>query len=127
MQVKGTANPALVEVPVRGATPPLFETIGAPVATLRVDLPLTAEELVAALFDSGADPVDLADDEWVRAQVLIVLLTDGLPSVQERAKHLEELPAADRRLLAFCRRRVADAFGLSAPVRAAAPVLAGVA
>jgi hypothetical protein len=75
-----------------------------------VDLPLSANELVAALYESNGYVRDLVDDEWVRSLVTVVIVSDGLPAIQDRAMSLDEVK--DREWLAFCRRRIAEVYGV---------------
>ncbi len=54
-------------------------------ALLRVELPLSADEMTAALYSAvGVEEGDLAADEDVWGQVAVEIATQGLTAVQRR-------------------------------------------
>jgi hypothetical protein len=96
--------------------------------TLQLRLPVSAEELAAALYDDHQlCPADLAADENVWGFAAAAIVRDGLSSVQRR---VDEILLGESRgtlvhqaWLATCRRRVAEVTGASPP----SPVALGVA
>jgi hypothetical protein len=76
---------------------------------LRVEYPLTAEEMVAALYGT-AEPGDITTDEDLCGSVAVTLSLEGLPGLAARAsrlRHQEQhnaITSAD--FLATCRARV---------------------
>jgi hypothetical protein len=93
-----------------------FELEGRP-HVLRMELPVSAEEMVAALYGEHGrlQEGDLETDEdiWRKAAIMIIL--DGLPVIEERADQIlvEEARNAlfHPEWLALCRRRVAEVTG----------------
>jgi hypothetical protein len=91
----------------------LFEGEGRP-HVLQMELPLSAEEMVAALYGEHKilQDVDLATDEEVWAHTALVVVQDGLTAVEHLAdeilvqEHRRTLAAPQ--WLALCRRRVAE-------------------
>jgi hypothetical protein len=83
---------------------------------LRLRLPISANELAAALYDDDElCPADLAADENVWGFAAVAIVHDGLAAVQRRA---EEIAVAEMQgtlaspaWLATCRRRVAEVTG----------------
>lgn len=77
---------------------------------LRIELPVTCEEMVAALY-GAVDPDEIASDEDLCGSVAVTLLIDGLPALKERVARLhneEERGAVESpAFLAMCRDRVA--------------------
>lgn len=81
---------------------------------LRIEQPLTFDEMVAALY-AVAEPEDITSDEDLCGSVVVTLLIEGLLSLEARATKLRrdevrgaiESPA----FLALCRRRVAALLG----------------
>ncbi len=77
---------------------------------LRIDCPLSFDEMVAAIYGVGlADEID--SDDGLCGVVAVILVTEGLPGLQERAAKIRR---AERRglieapdFLALCRQRVA--------------------
>lgn len=86
---------------------------------LQLRLPISANELAAALYDDdGLCPADLAADQNVWGFAAVAIVQDGLNAIQRRA---EEIVVAELRgtlanpaWLATCRRRVGQVTG-SAP------------
>jgi hypothetical protein len=85
-----------------------FDADGKPFV-LRVEYPLTSEEMVAALY-GVVDPTDIASDEDLCGSVAVTLSLEGLPGLSvrvqrirraERAGSIESAP-----FLATCRQRV---------------------
>lgn len=79
---------------------------------VRIDLPLSTEEMVAALYGDRErlTPVDLGSDEDVWGQIALVVIQDGLTVVDQRAA-LIDAQESHRTLtapewLTLCRRRV---------------------
>jgi hypothetical protein len=78
---------------------------------LRVEVPLTCEEVVAALY-SNVEPDEFASGEDLCGCVAVALLTEGLPAVQAHAERLSaselsgELESPE--FLALCRQRVSE-------------------
>ncbi len=77
---------------------------------LRVEVPLTVEQMVAALYDV-AQPDEISSDEGLCGSVAVTLLIEGLPRLEARATRLardEQRGAVESpEFLAFCRQRVA--------------------
>jgi len=91
--------------------------------TLQLGLPVSAEELAAALYgEHQLTPADLATDVNVWAFAALVIVQDGLNAIQARANDI--LVAEARGTLArpewleLCRRRVAE---VAAPAAVCAP------
>ena len=97
--------------------------------TLQLSLPVSAEELVTALYgDDHLSPGDLAADENVWAFAAVAIVQDGLTAIQRRADQIQADEARGRLMnpawLELCRRRVADVTGSAATVPAALSPLA---
>jgi hypothetical protein len=83
---------------------------------LQLRLPISADELAAALYDDdGLCPADLAANQNVWGFAAVAIVQDGLNAIQRRA---EEIAVAEMRgtlanpaCLATCRRRVAEVTG----------------
>ena len=83
---------------------------------LRLRLPISANELAAALYsDDGLCPADLAADQNVWGFAAVAIVQDGLNAIQ---RHAEEIAVAEMwgtlantAWLATCRRRVAEVTG----------------
>jgi hypothetical protein len=77
---------------------------------LRVELPLTCEEMVAALYGT-VQPDEISASEDLCGCVAVTVLLEGLPALQERAARLRvsELSGGveSPEFLDLCRRRVA--------------------
>jgi hypothetical protein len=77
---------------------------------LRVELPLTCEEMVAALYGI-VQPDEITTSDELCGCVAVTVLLEGLPAVQQRAARLRasELRGGveSREFLGFCRQRVA--------------------
>jgi hypothetical protein len=77
---------------------------------LRLELPLTLDEMVAALY-GVVEADDIANAEDVCGSVAVTLLLEGLTGLEQRARQTrldEERGAlASPAFLAFCRQRVA--------------------
>jgi hypothetical protein len=81
---------------------------------IRIEQPLTFDEMVAALYGT-VQPGDIRADEDLCGSVVVTLLIEGLPALQARAAQLRrdeergviESPA----FLALCRKRVAALVG----------------
>ncbi len=86
-----------------------FGTSPRPLA-LRVEVPLTAEEMVAALYGVVL-PDEIASPEELCGSVAVMLLIEGLPGLQARAERLAQEERSGSvespEFLAECRRRVA--------------------
>jgi hypothetical protein len=78
---------------------------------LRIELPLTSDEMVAALYTVG-QPNEIDSGEEVCGCVAITLLVEGLPALQARTARLRasELSGAvdSPEFLVLCRQRVAE-------------------
>jgi hypothetical protein len=76
---------------------------------LRVELPLTLEEMVAALYDV-VQPDEIDSDEGLCGSVAVTLLIEGLPALSARVGMLrkaEQSGAVESpEFLDLCRRRV---------------------
>jgi len=99
--------------PVLTAGSGVFEGEGRPYV-VRMELPLSAREMVAALYGDHERlmPGDLRTDEWVWVAIALVVVQDGMVAV-ERLARLIEAQERSRTLaapewLALCRRRVAE-------------------
>jgi hypothetical protein len=99
----GTISPGVV------GGPEWFEAAGRPL-TVSVDVPLSVELMVAALYGTptNASEAELADDGEVRGNIALSLVLDGLTKVEETARHIAWGGSADPGWLAFCRRRVRE-------------------
>jgi hypothetical protein len=77
---------------------------------LRVELPLTCEEVVAALYGT-AQPDEISASEDLCGCVAVTVLLEGLPALQERAARLRATElrggVGSPEFLDLCRRRVA--------------------
>lgn len=81
---------------------------------LRIELPLSTEEMVAALY-SVAQPGEIASDEELVGSVAVTVLLEGLPAVEARAAQLltaEQCGAVESDFLAMCRLRIAALLAL---------------
>lgn len=93
-----------------------FDADGRPYIA-RMELPLSAEEMVAALYGEHPRlmPADLEADESVWANAALVVVQDGLHEIDRIAATIrkqEQSPKlAAPEWLAFCRRRVAEVTG----------------
>lgn len=93
---------------------------------LRLKLPVSANELAAALYDDDElCPADLAADENVWGFTALAIVQDGLAAVQRRA---EEITVAEMRgtlaspaWLATCRRRIAEVTGTASQANSGLP------
>src|SRR6266702_1987030 len=93
--------------------------------TLQLSLPVSAEELAAALYgEHQLSPADLTADVNVWAFAARAIVQDGLNAIQRRADEILVAEArsalAKPKWLALCRRRVAEVTGSSADSPAAA-------
>jgi hypothetical protein len=99
--------------------------------TLQLRLPVSAEELAAALYeDDQLCPADLAKDENVCGFAAVAIVQDGLNTIQH---HRDKILVAEAcgtlsnpAWLATCRRRVAEVTGVL-PSRAANDTVSGLA
>lgn len=104
--------------PARRDGPPLlpavrgerwFDPDGRPF-TLRVEIPLGFDEMVAALY-GVAEPGEITTAEAVTGCVAVTLALEGLPALAERAariRHAEQRGTIESpQFLALCRQRVA--------------------
>jgi len=90
-----------------------FDMENRPLA-LRIECPLAADEMVAALYGT-VEADEMASDEDICGSVAVTLLIEGLPALRERAEKI----SADERsgaiespgFLALCRQRVAALTG----------------
>src|SRR6266851_7029819 len=92
---------------------------------LQLRLPVSAEELAAALYgDHQPSPADLAADVNVWAFAALAIVQDGLNAVQRRADQILIAEArgtlAKPEWLALCRRRVVEVTGCAPDSPAAA-------
>lgn len=83
---------------------------------LQLRLPISANELAAALYDDHQlRPADLAADENVWGFAAVAIVQDGLNAIQRRTEEIEiaELRGtlANPAWLATCRRRVTEVTG----------------
>jgi hypothetical protein len=100
--------------------------------TLQLRLPISAEELAAALYeDDQLCPADLAKDENVWSFAAVAIVQDGLNAIQH---HCDEILIAETRgtlanpdWLATCRRRVAEVTGATLPSRTVLGTASGLA
>jgi hypothetical protein len=78
---------------------------------LRVELPLTCEEMVAALYGT-VQPDEISASEELCGCVAVTLLLEGLPALQERAARLRSSEqrggVESPEFLDLCRQRVAE-------------------
>ena len=76
---------------------------------LRIEVPLTAEDMVAALY-GVVQPDEISRDEDLCGNVAVTLLIEGLPGVESRAAELtrdEQNGCVESpEFLDLCRRRV---------------------
>jgi hypothetical protein len=84
--------------------------------TLQIALPVSAEELAAALYcDDHLTPADLAKDHSVWALATVAIVQDGLNAIQRRADEILADEARGRLAnpgwLELCRRRVTEVTG----------------
>lgn len=96
------------------APPRWFETEGKPFR-LPIDVPLSFDEMVAALYeDSFLSPRELVTDEEVRGHIALAVVQDGVRVIERHADAVAESEAAGTVAtpwwLAFCRQRVAEVF-----------------
>ena len=103
----GTTRSAALPV-IRGAR--WFGPDRGPYA-LRIELPLTLAEMVAALY-GVVEPDDMSTTEELCGSVVVTLLLEGLPALQRRATKIW-MDEQHRRIespefLEFCRRRVTE-------------------
>ncbi|MBP2340423.1 hypothetical protein JOF41_006601 [Saccharothrix coeruleofusca] len=85
----------------------------ATLATLSLSLPLSREELVAALFYwNSSDSAELVDDEYVRQLVVESVVNVGMGELTALCFEIDTAPLDDvtAEWLAYCRRRVAEVF-----------------
>lgn len=86
-----------------------FDMDGRPF-TLRVEYPLSFDEMVAAVYGT-ADPADLVSDEDLCGSVAVTLSLEGLPGLSSRVsklRHAERDGSIQSAFfLATCRQRVA--------------------
>src|SRR5579871_2435217 len=100
--------------------------------TLQLRLPVSAEELAAALYsDEYLGPADLTKDENVWGFAAVAIVQDGLKAIQH---HRDEVLVAEARgtlgnpaWLATCRRRVAEVSGTLLPSPTADGTVSGLA
>ena len=73
---------------------------------------LSLEDVVAALFDWGMPPEDLADDEFLRLLVAETVINRGSGVIEELRCRLGErtLDAEDTAYLEYCRDRATAVF-----------------
>ena len=98
--------------------------------TLQLRLPISAEELAAALYeDDQLCPADLVKDENVWGFAAVAIVQDGLNAIQH---HRDEILIAEAQgrltnptRLATCRRRVAEVTGATLPGGAASSTVCG--
>jgi hypothetical protein len=90
-----------------------FDMDGRPF-TLRVEYPLSFDEMVAAVYGT-ADLADLVSDEDLCGSVAVALSLEGLPGLSARVsklRHAEGDGSIESAVfLATCRQRVAALFG----------------
>ncbi|BCJ28287.1 winged helix-turn-helix transcriptional regulator [Actinocatenispora sera] len=93
---------------------PLFEVTPETTVRLRVELPLTADEMAAALYyEPQLVADDLVHDQDVRDALVLAVATEGLVAIRQRVSQLHDDIATgtvDAGWLAVCRRRLADVF-----------------
>jgi hypothetical protein len=100
--------------------------------TLQLGLPVSPEELAAALYkDDQLCPADLAKDESVWGFAAVAIVQDGLNAIQ---RHADEILIAEARgtlanpaWLATCRRRVAEVTGTTQTPHTANGTVSGIA
>jgi hypothetical protein len=106
--------------PVLQAGPSWFEYQGADSPhLLRMHLPVSAEEMAAALYRDRAgwrDETHFAHDRHVWEHAALVIVQDGLAAVQQIAAGIRDQEPrgalADPDWLAYCRQRVTQVTGL---------------
>jgi hypothetical protein len=122
MQVNRTASASAQPMSLPGQ-PGDFEVTGAVVVQVAPVVPLSRDDLVAALLLAQLTTEDLAalDDAGVRHEVGLTLATNGLNEIHETVYHERTVSytAAEARHVALCHKRVASAFGLASSVPAA--------
>jgi hypothetical protein len=76
---------------------------------LRVEVPMTFDQMVAAIY-GVAQPDEIGSDEELCGSVVVTLLVEGLPGVDARAARLEQDEnlgvVRSREFLSLCRQRV---------------------
>jgi hypothetical protein len=94
-----------------------FERACLPV-TMRIELPLSAELMVAALYSdkTGLNPDDLVTSEDVWGYAAIILAQEGMRAIERQAADIHDRELRGSRQttpewLAFLRRRVAEVTG----------------
>jgi hypothetical protein len=85
---------------------------------LRLELPLAFDEMVAALY-GVVDLGDMSTTEELCGSVVVTLLLEGLPALQERATKIrideQHGTVESPEFLQFCRRRVTALLDVLAP------------
>ena len=94
-----------------------FETENRP-HVLRMNVPLSADEMVAALYleHDRLTRAELASDQDVRGRIAVTIVIEGQPAVGHSARQIREAEESGSGVsapawLAFCRRRVAEVIG----------------
>ncbi|HEX6524727.1 MAG TPA: hypothetical protein VF070_32685 [Streptosporangiaceae bacterium] len=109
----------LARVPGNGYAVPdgWFETEDRP-HVLRMNVPLSAEEMMAALYSEHhrLTPAELVSDQDVWGHIAVTLLAQGQPAIGHVAQQISEAEESGSGVrapewLAFCRRRVAEVTG----------------
>lgn len=106
--------------PVRAWRPKLFDDDGAQ-AILRMDLPLSFDDLVAALYATVVTDEDLtAADEDLRSLATVGVACTGLWGIRAQSDRIRReeadgiIESPDR--LVRCRQRVREVFGATVPM-----------
>lgn len=114
---------APITSPVLAAGPGLFDGQGRPLV-VRLEVPLSAREMVAALYGEHErlTQSEFPADQDVWLYVAVVLAQDGMHAIEQLAEMIDEqerhcsLVAPD--WLAWCRRRVDEVAGRGVPTSA---------
>ena len=116
-QIAGATEPdcpdAALVCPVFTTGADLFDREGRP-HVMRIELPLSATEMVAALYGEydRLRPADLDDDEQVWGHIAVVVVQEGLPAIWQLAEVIDAAEPcrvlAAPEWLALCRKRVAE-------------------
>jgi hypothetical protein len=115
---------AALASPVLTSGSGVFDGEGRPYV-VRMELPLSAEQMVAALYGDRGHlmPDDVGTDERVWANAAVAVVQDGLAAVEQLARQIQAQEASSTLAapgwLALCRRRVAEMAAVSAGLRLA--------
>ncbi|HEY9412967.1 MAG TPA: hypothetical protein VIP77_25560 [Jiangellaceae bacterium] len=91
----------------------IFETTPETAVHLPITMPLSLEEMVAALHYEYISPEDIASERSLRNAVTLVVGLEGLEAVQARARQLAaevDAGTVEMQWLSYCRERVTAVF-----------------